>query len=809
VLFRSRYDGTTLKLFLNGNEIKSTSASGVGTAVTQAMYLGRYAAGSTEYLKGDLDEVRVSNTARSDAWINTSYTNQNNPTAFITVGGEETQSGGEGPWWDTNWSYRKKITIDHTKVAADLINFPVLITHTSADFAAHAQPDGDDFVFRDATNTTRYNHEIEYYNSATGELVAWVNLPFLSSTKDTVLCVYYGNPDCGNQENITGTWNPNYLMVHHMTGASYTELDDSTAGNRDITSAGGNPLYNQGGQVGKCVAFDGDGDYLKATCSLLPADSTYTAGAWVYADGYGDGQRLYIFEGDTDYPPGTGISLLIWLANTTFNNIARTTTGWPMCYSRTTVDVLHPQWFYVCTRADATADRLDLFVNGISEAHTAITGGPILAELQGLNIGTRTKNDQYWMDGKIDELRISTVARKDSWIKTEYNNMAAPSIFVIVGSEQSPSDGDSYRYPMKMQENDQWQWSNFTWQNQSIPVGTIVGWQIYYIDTSGNANATDIMSFTIRENTPPYQPSDPNPADGATDVSITTDLNWTGGDPDPGDTVTYDVYFGTSSTPPQVSDNQTGTSYDLGTLNYSTPYYWKIVSWDNHGASTAGPIWSFTTEVNYPPYTPSNPTPANGTTDVPITINLSWTGGDPDPEDTVTYDVYFGTVNPPTTKVSENQSATTYDPGTMLYSTSYYWMIVAWDNHNASSAGPVWMFTTEESPNQPPATPIKPSGRQFGSTYTTYNYTTKTTDPDGDNVYYKWDWGDGTSDWLGPYPSGENVSASHLWTRPGSYNITVKAKDIHGAESLWSEPLVIRIRRFSALPALADSATSD
>jgi hypothetical protein len=30
-------------------------------------------------------------------------------------------------------------------------------------------------------------------------------------------------------------------------------------------------------------------------------------------------------------------------------------------------------------------------------------------------------------------------------------------------------------------------------------------------------------------------------------------------------------------------------------MSYSTDYYWKIVSWDNHGASTTGPIWDFTT----------------------------------------------------------------------------------------------------------------------------------------------------------------------------------------------------------------------
>jgi len=195
-------------------------------------------------------------------------------------------------------------------------------------------------------------------------------------------------------------------------------------------------------------------------------------------------------------------------------------------------------------------------------------------------------------------------------------------------------------------------------------------------------------------NNPPYMPSDPDPEDGATSVDIDADLSWTGGDPDTGDTITYDIYFGTTSPPPMIVSNQSATSYDPRTLDYCTTYYWKIVAWDNHGASVSGPIWNFTT--NCEPYTPSNPDPEDGATSVDIDADLSWTGGDPDTGDTITYDIYFGTTSPPP-KVVSNQTGTTYDPGTMSYSTTYYWKIVAWDNHDAYTEGPIWEFTTELS----------------------------------------------------------------------------------------------------------------
>jgi len=109
-----------------------------------------------------------------------------------------------------------------------------------------------------------------------------------------------------------------------------------------------------------------------------------------------------------------------------------------------------------------------------------------------------------------------------------------------------------------------------------------------------NDNLTDTKTKTVRVgNYPPYEPSLPVPFDGATNVSIDIYLSWDCGDPD-GDPVTYDVYFGTIFPPPKVASNV--TDYNPGILDYNTTYYWQIVAWDNWGASTAGPIWSFTTQ---------------------------------------------------------------------------------------------------------------------------------------------------------------------------------------------------------------------
>jgi hypothetical protein len=138
---------------------------------------------------------------------------------------------------------------------------------------------------------------------------------------------------------------------------------------------------------------------------------------------------------------------------------------------------------------------------------------------------------------------------------------------------------------------------------------------------------------------PPYEPSNPVPAAGATGVSIGTDLCWTGGDPDVGQTVTYDAYFGTSSSPPYYDTTDpypssvTSICYDdLPLLETGMTYYWKIVAQDNLGSSTSGDLWYFTTGGNQQPDVPCDPFPADGATGVSRNPVLSAFVNDPDGE---------------------------------------------------------------------------------------------------------------------------------------------------------------------------------
>ena len=110
-----------------------------------------------------------------------------------------------------------------------------------------------------------------------------------------------------------------------------------------------------------------------------------------------------------------------------------------------------------------------------------------------------------------------------------------------------------------------------------------------------------IVSGVSVENTPPNEPSNPNPTNNEVTVEINSALEWTGGDANNWDYLYYDVYFGTDSNPPFLERigpypaTQTEITFDPGILDYTTQYYWYITAEDTYGSIYYGPLWNFTT----------------------------------------------------------------------------------------------------------------------------------------------------------------------------------------------------------------------
>jgi len=151
---------------------------------------------------------------------------------------------------------------------------------------------------------------------------------------------------------------------------------------------------------------------------------------------------------------------------------------------------------------------------------------------------------------------------------------------------------------------------------------------IHWYDFSQKSNGNPwgiygatFFSITFNENNPPNKPSNPIPVNGAIDQSVNVNLEWLGGDPDPQDTVTYDIYFGITDSPPLVKSDHSSTYYYPSNLEFDTTYYWRIIPKDNHGDTNPGEIWSFKTEETISYYSLSISTSGNGM------INLNPLGG--------------------------------------------------------------------------------------------------------------------------------------------------------------------------------------
>ncbi len=224
--------------------------------------------------------------------------------------------------------------------------------------------------------------------------------------------------------------------------------------------------------------------------------------------------------------------------------------------------------------------------------------------------------------------------------------------------------------------------SGTTFNPGALTPSTTYFWRIDEVNESNGVTTGNVWNFI----TTTGQALSPSPANSATSVSLNPTLSWTAGS----GAESHNVYFGTAS--PGISQgNQSGTTFNPGTLAANTTYYWQIDEVIGSNIIT-GNVWSFTTA----PLKATAPNPSNGAAGVTLNATLSWAPGG----GAVSHDVYFGTASPGTSR--GNQSGTTYNPGALAGNTTYYWRIDEKDGSNNTTTGDVWSFTTSN------AAPVNP-----------------------------------------------------------------------------------------------------
>ena len=341
-------------------------------------------------------------------------------------------------WADTDYAYKKKITIDHTKVAGDETDFPVLISVTDGDLAdtdngGHVESSsGYDIVFYNDDEDTLLSHEIESYTNTDGTLVFWVKVNSLSSTVDTVIYLYYGKRGVFANPSSTDTWDDNYVMVQHMYDDPDTShVADSTSNANNGTKVGADNPLEADARIGKGQLFDNVDDRIASDGVIADVDLTTTGNVTMSGWFYRNNGTGLSFHGFNKWNTWTEF-FLFRMEDAGVNVAMRHTALTPLAADATNYE---GEWVYLV--GVKTGDDVELFVNGVSKGKDTTTGldGDIVPD--SFDVGTAPKA-AYHLGGYIDEYRISNISRCTDCIATEYNNQSSPSTFLSVGSETIP-----------------------------------------------------------------------------------------------------------------------------------------------------------------------------------------------------------------------------------------------------------------------------------------------------------------------------------------------------------------------------------
>lgn len=223
----------------------------------------------------------------------------------------------------------------------------------------------------------------------------------------------------------------------------------------------------------------------------------------------------------------------------------------------------------------------------------------------------------------------------------------------------------------------------------------ILGLLIFSCSSSGGE---DPIIEPEKKNSVPSVPTLVYPTNNLLCIDNVLEFKWNKSNDSDGDAITYKIDVSKDNQFSQIDFTSNVSSINKTfTLEKGIAYYWRVKAIDNKNeSSNYSSVFNLYTEgngiSNHLPYAPQLVSPLNNAIETGGGVNLEWTASDVDEDDSLTFDVYFGTNNPPDL-VSESQTELTLNR-TVVNASNYYWKVVVKDDKGGETIGQIWSFST-------------------------------------------------------------------------------------------------------------------
>jgi biopolymer transport protein ExbB len=345
----------------------------------------------------------------------------------------------------SGYTYGKTVTIQGSQISGTQTNFPVLISltdnslRTTGNGGRVRNANGYDIVFTLPDCSTILPMQIERYDAASGNFVAWVRLPSLVAGNNQIIYMFYGKTGVVSNPSSTTVWDANYMGVYHFNNS----VTDGTSNTRNLTDVGTTNLtaskIGQGRRLANTPNITSETAgvrYLQLPNNIFNSVNDFTFEGWVYLETVNTTwERIFDFGRNTNF----NMFLCPSINGNGIKRFAITIGGngsEQLVSSGTTTGT--GAWHHFAVTINSTSNTGVLYYDGAANATN--TGG---ITLDPSSLGNNDRNyfgisqydDDHGLYGNFDEFRISNTTRSASWITTSYNNQNNPASFYTIGSE--------------------------------------------------------------------------------------------------------------------------------------------------------------------------------------------------------------------------------------------------------------------------------------------------------------------------------------------------------------------------------------